>query len=203
MPSRFKIKYSGWGILLILAGLFFQQWRAGKISLPPQPSLSRQPFTWQVCFTPGEDCTEQITTALSQAKTKVQVQAYSFTSAPIAQALVKAHQRGLSVEVILDKSNKTDRYSAADFLSRAGISVFIDARHAISHNKIMVIDEKTVVTGSFNFTKAAQEKNAENLLILQDLSLAKLYLDNWQTHATHSSAYTLGTQSGQGQIFLK
>src|SRR5208283_3803153 len=87
-----------------------------------------------------------------RAKRTVLVQAYSFTSAPIAKALVDAHKRGVDVEVVLDKSQKTEKYSSADFLAHAGIPTKIDSKHAIAHNKIMVIDSATVITGSFNFT---------------------------------------------------
>lgn len=58
--------------------------------------------------------------------------------------------------------------------------VLIDAKHAIAHNKVIVIDGETVLTGSFNFTKAAQDKNAENLLILHDRKLAAQYAENWR-----------------------
>jgi phosphatidylserine/phosphatidylglycerophosphate/cardiolipin synthase-like enzyme len=70
-----------------------------------------------------------------------------------------------------------------------GIPTFIDAEHAIAHNKIMIIDKETVITGSFNFTKAAQEKNAENLLILKSKELAKQHIDNWNRHKSHSQGY--------------
>ena len=71
----------------------------------------------------------------------------------------------------------------------AGIPTYIDAKHAIAHNKIMIIDKATVVTGSFNFTKVAEAKNAENLLIISSKELAKIYLDNWQSHKYHSEPY--------------
>jgi hypothetical protein len=96
------------------------------------------------------------------AKRTILVQAYSFTSAPIAKALLDAHTRGVQVQVILDTSQRNEKYSSADFLANQGVPTTIDANHAISHNKVMIIDGETVITGSFNFTKAAQEKNAEN-----------------------------------------
>jgi len=71
----------------------------------------------------------------------------------------------------------------------AGIPTFIDDKHAIAHDKIMIIDRETVITGSFNFTKAAEEKNAENLLIIRNKDLAKTYLDNWMKHREHSEPY--------------
>ena len=61
------------------------------------------------------------------------------------------------------------------FLTHADIPVLIDAKHAIAHNKVMIIDGKTVITGSFNFTKAAEEQNAESLVIIKDSSLANKY----------------------------
>jgi phosphatidylserine/phosphatidylglycerophosphate/cardiolipin synthase-like enzyme len=106
-----------------------------------------------------------------------------------AKALLEAHKRGVRVEVILDQSNRTDKYSAADFLANQGVPTKIDANHAISHNKVMIIDDETVITGSFNFTKAAQEKNAENLLVICDKALAAQYTQNWQAHAQHSQPY--------------
>src|SRR5258708_3530135 len=108
-------------------------------------------------FSPSGGCTEAVTKALDRATNTVLVQAYSFTSAPIAKALVDAHKRGVKIMVILDKSQRTEKYSSADFVAHAGIETFIDAKHAIAHNKVMVIDGYKVITGSFNFTKAAEE----------------------------------------------
>jgi phosphatidylserine/phosphatidylglycerophosphate/cardiolipin synthase-like enzyme len=117
------------------------------------------PSAVSVCFTPGGNCTDAIVNALGDAKHTILVQAYSFTSAPIDNALLDAHKLGVQVQVALDKDNRTDRYSAADFLANQGVPTKIDAEHAIAHNKI-IIDGETIITGSFNFTKAAQDKNA-------------------------------------------
>lgn len=144
----------------------------------------------QVFFSPSGGCTEAVVSNLSQAKSNVLVQAYSFTSAPIAKALVEAKKRGVNVQVILDKSQRTEKYSSADFLRNEGVPTFIDAKHAIAHNKIMVIDGATVLTGSFNFTKAAESSNAENLLVIHDPELAKKYTGNWQEHLKHSESYS-------------
>ena len=126
------------------------------------------------------------------------VQAYSFTSAPIAKALVDAHKRGLDVRVILDKSQRGEKYSSADFVIHAGIPVWIDARHAIAHNKIMVIDGEVVITGSFNFTKNAEENNAENLLVIRSPELAAKYASNWDAHLQHSEKYE-GKEKGYSE----
>ena len=63
---------------------------------------------------------------------------------------------------------------------------FVDAAHAIAHNKVMILDDEIVITGSFNFTKAAEERNAENLLIIRSKELAARFLANWRIHQTHS-----------------
>lgn len=117
------------------------------------------------------------------------VQAYSFTSNPIAKALVDAHKRGVACKVILDKSQRTEKYSEADFLVHSGIETWIDAEHRIAHNKVMVIDGRIVITGSFNFTKSAETGNAENLLVIRSPELARKYADNWKKHQEHSRGY--------------
>jgi len=143
----------------------------------------------KVCFSPNGGCTESIVKEINAAKSEILVQAYSFTSAPIAKSLTDAFKRGVKVEAILDKSQRKEKYTAATFLANAGIPTFIDDKHAIAHNKIMIIDRETVITGSFNFTKAAEEKNAENLLIIRNKDLAGIYIKNWEKHKEHSEKY--------------
>jgi phosphatidylserine/phosphatidylglycerophosphate/cardiolipin synthase-like enzyme len=139
-----------------------------------------------VFFSPNGGCTDAILSELNKAKSTVLVQAYTFTSAPIAQALVDAHRRGVNVRVILDKSQGAENYYVADLLRSAGIGTFIDTVQGIAHNKIMIIDGHIVITGSFNFTKTAETKNAENLLVIDDLLLAGSYTENWNNRLSHS-----------------
>jgi phosphatidylserine/phosphatidylglycerophosphate/cardiolipin synthase-like enzyme len=146
--------------------------------------------TWEVYFSPQGGCTEAIIKELDKAKTSILVQAYSFTSAPIAKALLNGHKRGVKVAVILDKSQRRKQYSSADFMANSGILTKVDSQHAIAHNKVIIIDGEVVITGSFNFTKAAEESNAENLLVIHDSKLADRYVKNWQDHAQHSKVYT-------------
>ncbi len=147
-----------------------------------------------VYFSPKGGATEAVVRALNAAQQTVFVQAYSFTSKPIAEALIHARQRGVVVHVILDKSNVTENYSDADFIAHHDIPVLIDAKHPIAHNKIMIIDRQTVITGSFNFTRQAEEQNAENLLVIHDQGMAERYLENWHDHEVHSEPY-----SGRGE----
>jgi phosphatidylserine/phosphatidylglycerophosphate/cardiolipin synthase-like enzyme len=155
----------------------------------PSIILPQEKPTIEVYFSPHGGCSEAIIKELNKAKSTILVQAYSFTSAPIVKALLNAHKRGVKVEVILDKSQRTEKYSSATFLFNQGIPVKIDSQHAIAHNKVMIIDGESVITGSFNFTKAAEENNAENLLIIYDKKLVERYTKNWQEHAQHSEVY--------------
>ena len=164
-------------------------WLASLLLLAGCGSQVSIPQGVQVFFSPHGGATEAVVNALDHATNEVLVQAYSFTSAPIARALVDAQRRGLKIEVILDKSQRTEKYSEADFLRHEGIPTLIDAEHAIAHNKVMVIDGYLVLTGSFNFTKAAEENNAENLLVINDPLLAKQYSENWRRHEQHSEPY--------------
>ncbi|OPY17551.1 MAG: Phospholipase D precursor [Syntrophus sp. PtaB.Bin075] len=155
----------------------------------PEAEQSVDKAAIRVYFSPGGGGTEAIVQELDRASREIKVQAYSFTSRPIAGALLNAHRRGVKVDVILDKSNVSPKYGAADFTVNRGIPTFIDDQHSIAHNKIMIIDQETVITGSFNFTRAAEEKNAENLLIIREPGIASQYLDNWERHRAHSQVY--------------
>ncbi len=141
--------------------------------------------TVDVEFSPKGGCTKAVVDALSAARSEVLVQAYSFTSPEIIGALRAAQARGVDVQVILDKGQDSARYEAG----RAGLkNISFDRKHAIAHNKVMVIDEAVVITGSFNFTAAAQNSNAENLLVIPSPELAMVYKDNWSAHRAHSEA---------------
>lgn len=143
----------------------------------------------QVYFSPQGGCTSAIVKELGKAKTEVLVQAYSFTSAPVSKALLDAANRGVKIVAVLDNSNMRDKYTAADALAKRGIPVYIDNKHQIAHNKIIIIDRETVITGSFNFSKAAEESNAENLLVMRNKQLADVYIKNFAEHREHSGGY--------------
>jgi phosphatidylserine/phosphatidylglycerophosphate/cardiolipin synthase-like enzyme len=143
----------------------------------------------EIHFSPDGGCTEAIVKELAAAKTSVLVQAYWFTSAPIAKALVAAHQRGVRVEVILDKSRTDKDHTQADFLADKGVPTLIDDKHVTAHNKIILVDGQVALTGSFNFTGQAENQNAENLLVIRDKDVADRFTANWKAHAAHSPPY--------------
>ena len=85
--------------------------------------------------------------------------------------------------------SRLTRTPAGFVLEKAGIPVYIDSDHAVAGNNVMIVDRETVITGSFNFTKQAEEKNAENMLVLRSKALAKVYLNNFDRHMAHSGMY--------------
>jgi phosphatidylserine/phosphatidylglycerophosphate/cardiolipin synthase-like enzyme len=139
--------------------------------------------SYNVCFTPGEDCTSKIVSTISHSQKTILVQAFSFTSSPIIASLIAAHARGIDVKIILDK---TDEFTVGKIFSKVGIPTYIDDKVEIAHNKVMIIDNDTIITGSFNFTYNAQFHNAENLLIIHDPELQSLYVDNWNKRLNQS-----------------
>jgi phosphatidylserine/phosphatidylglycerophosphate/cardiolipin synthase-like enzyme len=142
---------------------------------------------WEVSFSPKGGCTDQVIRYINGAKGLILVQAYSFTSKPIATALEAASMNGVVVKAIFDKSDMKDPLLPE--LRGQGVTIFLDRKHAIAHSKVMVIDSEIVLTGSFNFTHAAETNNAENCLAVRDPELAKAYADNWAVHRGHSDAF--------------
>lgn len=132
------------------------------------------------CFTPGQRCDSLIINAIDNAQRTIEVQAYQLTSTPISSALAKANRRGVKVRIILDKSQyRHNGYSSAVYFMNQHIPVWIDRKPAIAHNKVMIIDNDIVITGSYNFSKSAQYRNAENILIIKSDFVARDYKDNF------------------------
>lgn len=134
----------------------------------------------ELCFTPPSGCGTLIAQEIARAKDSVYVQAYGLTSGIIVNQLIQAKNRGVKVQVLLDKSNVSDKWSKMMDLVNANVSVRIDKVSGIAHNKVIIIDGQKVITGSFNFTNAADKRNAENVIIINNKSVAKEYLNNWQ-----------------------
>ena len=172
-------------------------WLAAGAASAFQPALPVVPFaatgTVQYAFTHDDHADEMIIAAVEAARHQVLVQAYSVTHRRIADALVRARNRGVEVAVIADGEQARNNPAMIRELARASVPLLIDARHAAAHNKIIVIDagraDCAVVTGSFNFTYAAQHRNAETVLILRaNPPLCDAYLNNWRRHQLHSQA---------------
>jgi len=154
--------------------------------------------TIEYAFSPGDDAAGLIVRAIDGAHLQILVQAFSFTHLEIARALIRAKRRGLDVQVIADLEQiELIDHNVIPQLFEAGLPVFTDAEHAAAHNKVMVIDAEAntpvLITGSFNFTHAAQFRNAENLLVFHgNHELTRAYLDNWMRHLKHSIRFCRG-----------
>ncbi|HYG85050.1 MAG TPA: phospholipase D-like domain-containing protein [Azospirillum sp.] len=160
------------------------------ISSPALTVESALPPRQIVCFTPDEDCTELVVAEIGKATASVIMQSDNHPSQPIVKALVNAKNRGIGINVIFSISQSNKHFAGLDALYNDRVDVWIDRQHAISHNNIIIVDGVTVITGSFNFTKAAQEKNAENLVVLKDAALTPRYIENWKRHVGHAEPYT-------------
>jgi phosphatidylserine/phosphatidylglycerophosphate/cardiolipin synthase-like enzyme len=150
-------------------------------------------------FSPKGGCTDAIVREIQRARREILVLAYSFTSKSIAQALVDAKLRGVHVDIVLDFSNEHEVYSDLHFFLEQGLAPLIDAHHAIAHNKVMIIDNRTLLTGSFNFTQHAENDNGENLLVIKGHpELIRAYKENFHSHKAHARAPEVKAAVGHG-----
>lgn len=133
----------------------------------------------KLCFTPPSNCAHLIKKVIDQAQNSIYMQAYGLTHRDIIDALIWAKQRGVEVNILLDRSNLTQKHSKIEELERAGINVSIDKVAGIAHNKVVIVDNQITITGSFNFTASAAKRNAENVVIIRNADIAHRYLQNW------------------------
>lgn len=173
---------------------------SGGVNLGPGLSPSGAPAATEdgisVNFSPRGGCTDRVVEEISKARQSIEMQAYSFTSQPIAEALIAAHHRGVKVTVVLDDKMNDDPKERSEAPEVFGdkIPTYLDARHSIAHNKIILIDGRTIITGSFNFTKQAERNNAENLLVIDGRpKLFAAYEANFREHLGHSMTYSAST----------
>lgn len=137
--------------------------------------------SFDVGFSPNDGSLPLVINTINSAKKSIHVAAYSFTSKPIAEALLQASKRGVDVKVIADQKSNSGKYSATTYLANNKISVKLDGNYPIFHHKFMVIDGINLETGSFNYSAAAASKNAENVLVLWNVpSIAATYDKEWQ-----------------------
>lgn len=162
------------------------QGQGGATTVPEQVYTGTVPpadgRAWvQMATAPDGGALDLVLNVIDSAKTSIRIAAYSFTSKPIAEALLRKQKAGVSVMVVMDKSQLTERYTSATFLANVGIPVRINSRYAIQHSKVLVVDGDTVETGSFNYTDSAARRNSENVLVIwHHPTLAKEYATYWQ-----------------------
>ncbi len=152
--------------------------------------------TVEALFTPGDKIARRIVDLIDDAKHDIKIQAYGFTNTAITNALVAAKRRGVDVQIIEDDGEylNINNFSKTklDSLKATGAKIYLDSEHAIAHNKIILIDASTpqhaLITGSYNFTQAAEKNNAENVLLIRaNADIIAAYLANWKKHVAHST----------------
>jgi phosphatidylserine/phosphatidylglycerophosphate/cardiolipin synthase-like enzyme len=182
--------WAGWGLIAI--GLLTLGWRWGRLRRQQAPAGHGPGDTsWAVYFSPNGGAARAILEGIRSAKLTLLMQGYVLHSTRLAGALVRAHQRGVQVHILLDANAQTHYppVPAVALLVGAGITVSLDDRHELAHDTVMILDEAVVITGSYHWTLAAENQNGENLLVIRDPQLVGVYTENWRHHADHSIPY--------------
>ena len=131
-----------------------------------------------VFFPSIHNCSAQIIRLADRANSTIRIAIYSFTLKNIANSLIRAKNRGVDVSMIMEPSQNS-QYSQYDVLVGAGIPVVMDKGGGIMHDKVMIVDGKYVVTGSFNWSANAENENAENMLIISNPAVVDIYEEDW------------------------
>ncbi|MBS7657808.1 MAG: phospholipase D family protein [Candidatus Bathyarchaeia archaeon] len=134
---------------------------------------------YEVYFSPNGGCEKRLIYWFNKANFSIHVMIYSFTLDSISDALIAAYKRGVEVKVIIEKE-QLNEYSEYYKLKNAGIEVKLDANPALMHNKVAIIDGIIVITGSYNWSLSAETKNNENMIIIKNAEVAKIYEEEFQ-----------------------
>jgi phosphatidylserine/phosphatidylglycerophosphate/cardiolipin synthase-like enzyme len=152
----------------------------------------------EVAFSPSEGSEPLVIKVIDSAKKDLRILSYSFTSAPVVAALLRAKKRGVDVRLVADhKNNVTEDRSgkaraALSALANAGVDVRTISVYPIAHDKVIVADRETVELGSFNYSDAAARRNSENVLVnWRNPKLAEVYLAHFERNHRQASHYQL------------
>lgn len=161
----------------------------------PMPAASARATT-RVFFSPGAETDRAIAATIAEARQRVWIAGYYFTSSVIAKALDQARGRGVDVRVVLDRSQATLKYSSATYFHNRGVPLWINARYPVMHHKFLVVDAGTVGFGSMNFTRAGTQQNAENFNLFQRWpALVSTYAREFDRLLKESERYRPGMTS--------
>ncbi len=174
--------------LLLSSAIAASLWMAhGATNASAGPKGDDRESSIDVLFSPDGGCARRIISEIESARKSIHVQAYIFTSDQIANALIDAAEREIDVTLIMDSSQKKKRYSKWKKLKQGGVNVRFDEDHATANNKIILVDNTTIITGSYNYSKAAESRNAENIVIIKNnRRLFARFRRNFESHWDHS-----------------
>lgn len=146
----------------------------------PHPVLTINGVQVETYFSPDDNVANRLTALVNQAQDEVLFMAFSFTSDPLSEALIGLVNRGVRVAGVMEESQYYSNIgSEYDRFRNAGIDVRLDGNERNMHHKVMIIDESIVVTGSYNFSRSAEERNDENVLIIYNTQLAQQFLNEF------------------------
>jgi phosphatidylserine/phosphatidylglycerophosphate/cardiolipin synthase-like enzyme len=152
----------------------------------------------EVAFSPSEGSEALVVKVADSARRELRILSYSFTSAPVTAALIRAKKRGVDVRLVADQKNNTveDRSgkarAALSALVNAGVEVRTISVYPIHHDKVIVADRETVELGSFNYSDAAARRNSENVLVnWHNPKLAAVYLGHFERNYRQAKAFEL------------
>jgi phosphatidylserine/phosphatidylglycerophosphate/cardiolipin synthase-like enzyme len=133
-----------------------------------------------VCFSPGGNCADQIIYWIGRANSSIHILIYSFTLDTISSALISAKQKNpaLDIRIVWDTSNSTG--TEYQRLKNASFNMHIDHRNGLMHDKVAIIDGHIIITGSFNWSADANQRNRENLIVLDSQTVGSAYEQNFQ-----------------------
>ncbi|NJN65793.1 MAG: DUF1669 domain-containing protein [Chloroflexaceae bacterium] len=152
----------------------------GKQSLAPHPLVQADALTIENYFSPQDGIEEHIVHSLGQAQQSIRFLAFSYTSDPIAEAMLERYQAGVMVRGVFESRNAHGTGAEFERLQEAGMDVLEDGNCYTMHHKVIIIDDATVITGSYNFSKRAEEDNDENVIILQDPAIASQFGEEFE-----------------------
>ncbi len=160
--------------------LFEGRFGTSKSSATPFPRGRVGGTPVEVYFAPEDGVATYVLPRLAAAKRSIHFMTFSYTANSIADAMVAKVKAGLLVRGVFESQNAGGTGSAFGRLRQGGVDVLEDGNCYILHHKVIVIDERTVITGSYNFTNSAEKDNDENLVIVDDAALARAYLDEFE-----------------------
>jgi len=141
----------------------------GSGNLGPVPATGQVLF--DTCFSPAGGCDQKLIRFITNAKSSLDIAIYSITHTGISQAIIDAKNRGITVRMVVDKSESKGNSSQVANLVSAGIPLKIGNFSGIMHNKFTIVDGAFLETGSYNYTNNATANNGENQLYLNDVGV--------------------------------
>lgn len=144
-------------------------------ALAPAAAPDAGPARSEAHFAPRESVYQRVVRALDGTRQRADLAVFTITDDRITRAILAAHQRGVALRIVSDNDKANDLGSDVERLARAGVPVRIDRTPVHMHHKFAIFDGRTLLNGSFNWTRSATEENAENILLTDDETLVKAY----------------------------